>query len=41
MKRRKPSLKRINIIKKQKFINLEKGIIETAKFFKYSKSSYQ
>ena len=37
MKRRKPSLKRINIIKKQKFINLEKGIIETAKFLNNSK----
>ena len=32
MKRRKPSLKRINIIKKQKFVNLERGILKTAKF---------
>ena len=37
MKRRKPSLKRISIIKKQKFVNLEKGIIETAKFLNSSK----
>ena len=37
MKRRKPSLKRVNIIKKQKFVNLEKGIIETAKFLNNSK----
>ena len=32
MKRRKPSLRRINIIKKQKFVNLERGILKTAKF---------
>ena len=37
MKRRKPSLKRINIIKRQKFVDLEKGIIATAKFLKNSK----
>ena len=37
MKRRKPSLKRISIIKKQKFVSLEKGIIETAKFLNSSK----
>ena len=34
MKRRKPSLKRINIIKKQKFVNLERGILKTAKFLR-------
>ncbi len=34
MKRRKPSLKRINIIKKQKFVNLEEGILNTAKFLR-------
>lgn len=37
MKRRKPSLKKINIIKKQKFVSLEKGILITAKFLKNDK----
>ena len=32
MRRRKPSLKRINVIKKKQFMNLEKGILNTAKF---------
>lgn len=34
MKRRKPSIKRINEIKKKKFVNLDKGILRTAEYLK-------
>ena len=37
MTRRKPSIKKLNLVKKKKFINLNQGIINTARFLKKEK----